>query len=283
MDKLHFFEVDKNYISYLKKFENRIPNISYETNDKFVCGIVLKINDHNYYAPISSFNKQQRTNMLIHNEQNNPISSIRFSYMFPAPPGTIAIKDFSKLDYGYKRLLMTELNYCNKNIEAILSKAKYVYNIGINRNHPLAQNCCNFNLLEAKSLEFTDRYLQATRKEIAATIDNSIPSIKKAIIRTYISEFPAIKHVSEHIAKEIHKLNQNNGHKLSIDDIKKEYKSLGMQLEQNPLPNIKDQFRNLQNITDEFKRINMIESRSQQQSNNSQAINKPMKIEPESL
>jgi hypothetical protein len=60
VDKLRFYDVDKDYIDLLSKYDSKLPAISYNKYDKFVCGIVLDINDINYYAPISSFNLQQK-------------------------------------------------------------------------------------------------------------------------------------------------------------------------------------------------------------------------------
>jgi len=95
MPNINFYDVNKEYIQYLKMFDSKIPNIDYSKHEKFVCGIVLQINGFNYFAPIPSFNKQQKTNILILNENGNPISSIRFSFMFPAPDEVLYRKDFA--------------------------------------------------------------------------------------------------------------------------------------------------------------------------------------------
>lgn len=39
----------------------KVPNIGYAGHTRFVCGIVLKIHDANYFAPISSNTKKFRT------------------------------------------------------------------------------------------------------------------------------------------------------------------------------------------------------------------------------
>ena len=65
MGQFKFYEVDKLYVNFLQKHESKIPNISYANNDKFICGILFSVNDIDYYSPISSFNKQQKTNILI--------------------------------------------------------------------------------------------------------------------------------------------------------------------------------------------------------------------------
>jgi len=167
MKVIKFYDIDKDYIKYLKSFENKIPDISYDKHDKFICGVVLDINNVNYFAPISSFNKKQKTNLLIYNERSEVKGSIRSSFMFPAFDNVIKEKDFSTENYGYKRLLMSELNYCNNIIDDIISKANKIYKIGISKNHPLKQNCCNFKLLENKMLVYMTKY--ETEKRVAVT------------------------------------------------------------------------------------------------------------------
>ena len=82
MEKLlDFYEVSADYISYLLRFDSKVPKIDYSTtskHDKFLCGIVLTINGQDYFAPISSFTTQQRTNLVIKNEEGKTLSSIRF-------------------------------------------------------------------------------------------------------------------------------------------------------------------------------------------------------------
>ena len=74
---LKFYDIDENYIKYLQTIDRQVPNIHYSTNNKFVCGIVLEINNIKYYAPISHTIKKYKTSKLIYNN-NKPISSIRF-------------------------------------------------------------------------------------------------------------------------------------------------------------------------------------------------------------
>jgi protein AbiQ len=63
---INFYTVSKEYIKYLKNFENKIPNVEYkDRKDKFFCGVVLTINNLNYFAPISSYNQRKRTNIIM--------------------------------------------------------------------------------------------------------------------------------------------------------------------------------------------------------------------------
>lgn len=150
MSKFKFYEVDKEYVKFLQKHEGKIPNISYDTNDKFVCGVLFDINGIKYFAPVSSFTKQQKTNVLIKSASGKIISSVRLSFMFPIPDQLVRVKDFSREENRYKRLLMEELDFCNKNSHKIVKKALYIYQaVKDGSDALLKKNCCNFDRLES--------------------------------------------------------------------------------------------------------------------------------------
>ena len=145
-----FYDVDANYIHYLQQFEPKVPRVEYSNNSKFVCGVVLSINDIDYYAPVSHFNKPQQTNFPIRHK-GNVISTIRFCFMFPAISEVLHEIDFAKIaitDLPYAQLLNIEYEYCKINIDNILSKATKVYTMGTNPEDWNYRNCCNFKLLE---------------------------------------------------------------------------------------------------------------------------------------
>lgn len=148
---LKFYDVDYDYIKYLKAIDPKVPNIMYEGNDKFVCGIVLSIRGINYYAPISHFNKAQRTNFPIY-DKGKIISTIRFCFMFPAILSVLSKKDFQTINAEnpkYVDLLKTEYTYCKAHEEEIRKKAFAVYKIGCNPKHPYFKDCCDFKALES--------------------------------------------------------------------------------------------------------------------------------------
>lgn len=158
--QLKFYEVDAKYIRYLKvEGDNKIPNIDYEKHKKFFCGIVLTINNFNYFAPVSSYHKKAHTTFLIMDKDKKtkgfkPISSLRFSFMFPCPIEYLTQKDFSKEEQKYQMLLRKELHYCNINREKIAQKANEVYKLGLKKESRKKFNICDFKLLEEKCLEY---------------------------------------------------------------------------------------------------------------------------------
>ncbi|MCI8999497.1 MAG: hypothetical protein HFJ26_00815 [Clostridia bacterium] len=116
----------------------------------------------NYFAPVSSYNKKAHTVFLIKDKDKKtremrPISSLRFSFMFPCPIEYLNQKDFSKEDKKYQVLLRKELHYCNRNREKIKKQANEVYNLGLKEEKRKKFNICDFKKLEEKCLEYVQR------------------------------------------------------------------------------------------------------------------------------
>ena len=163
---IDFYNPDLAYMKYLSQFDDKVPFSDYQEQgrqEKFQCGIVLRVNNHDYYAPVSHFNKSQPSNFIIKNERGNAVASIRFSFMVPIPSELVKRKEIAKEpSLTHRRFLNWELNYCRKNAKAIFSTAKFVYDAFTNANHEMhsimVKNCCDFKLLEAKSAEFIRDY-----------------------------------------------------------------------------------------------------------------------------
>ena len=152
---IKFYEVQEDYTDFLRSAESRIPTINYINNNKFLCGVVFSIEKFNYYAPISSFNQKQFTNMPIYHN-GKIISTVRFSYMFPCPENVLTEKDFLlEPDIKYRDLLLNELAYCNSHYDDIKKKAAYIYKRYLTgKDTVLLNHCCNFPVLEEKMQEY---------------------------------------------------------------------------------------------------------------------------------
>ena len=164
MARLKFYEVDEVYISFLTDVDARVPRINYSDEGrrrKFLCGIVLKVNNHAYFAPVSSFRKQLRSNYIIKDRKGHPVASLRFSYMIPVPLDVLQLKDLNKEDPKYRNFLDIELRYINKNVRAILTRAKYVYNSVVEKaDSEMVRTCCNFKALEIACFEYMKAHVK---------------------------------------------------------------------------------------------------------------------------
>ncbi|MGN1468208.1 MAG: type III toxin-antitoxin system ToxN/AbiQ family toxin [Ruminococcus sp.] len=183
MEKLKFYLVPYDYIQYLQNAEieargfSRVPNLDYGNNrkQKFVCGVVLSINNIDYFAPITSYKINKPDNFLIMNsKQNKVLSSLRFNYMFPVPMNIIKIYSFSNIsDLKYRSLVLEEYAYCIKNQNVIKKLANRTYKrVLLGKDMGLVYNSCDFKLLEEKCRE----YIQAHQQEQQPILPNQIPN-----------------------------------------------------------------------------------------------------------
>lgn len=164
MDKLNFYIADLTYVEFLKSIElekrgfSRIPNMDYgvQRKSKFLCGVVLRINNMNYYVPVTSYKQQKPDNFLIKTANGQVVSSLRFNYMFPVPKDLIFERIISnEPDQAYRALLSQELQYCIKNQQKIQYLAERTYKrVLLGKNPGLVINSCDFRLLEQAYLSY---------------------------------------------------------------------------------------------------------------------------------
>ena len=160
MEELKFYTVDENYLNVLRELQSGIPNIKYKSgNKKFFCGIVMRVNNFDYYVPVSSkINVTKNLNFVVAKKNNkNFYFSLRFPFMFPVPKDKVFELNIDKdiKDSLYKNLLWREIIHCNKNKVIIKKMAKKIYFLKAeNLNTKLANKCLDFKLLEKKCLEY---------------------------------------------------------------------------------------------------------------------------------
>ena len=141
--KLNLYSVSDKYIKYLRKFEDKIYDNKEEirVRTRKYLGIVLTINNCNYYIPMSSPKKsdyidyekriiRKDTKTIIRIDNGNRLyGTLRISNMIPVPitelePYMIETEQ----DRKYKEVILGELRYINNNVEKITKNAKIVYN-----------------------------------------------------------------------------------------------------------------------------------------------------------
>lgn len=161
MASLNLFEISDDYINYLHSIDSLVPTTKQETRKfkrKYI-GIVFNINEFNYYVNLSSF-KSKHFNMKesIDFIKIGNKSVINLNNMIPIIDSELTKIDINKEeDVKYKNLLIEEYRIISKKEKIILKNAKIVYNQKINNpDGKLAKRCCDFKLLEEKSLEFQE-------------------------------------------------------------------------------------------------------------------------------
>ena len=166
LGKLNFYIIDEDYINYLSDFDKHIAYNKNETRPYI--GVVLIIQEHYYFAPLFSPKKKHKSykeNLsffkIVNLKTKSDLGIIRFTDMIPVLLENVCLLDAKTKSYGYKRLLSEQYSYINlpQNKQKIMDKAEKIYNIVTSEsNSKMAKFykglCCNFKLLEEKSLTY---------------------------------------------------------------------------------------------------------------------------------
>ena len=173
-DKLYFITLTSNYLKYLGIYENKV---SLKANRPFI-GIVFKVNNKEYFAPLSSpkeKHKRMKTNIDFFKIDKGNLGIINFNNMIPVINNDLCrnkldlemlSKSLNTDDIKYFRLLKNQLEYCEKNKNIILAKAEKIYNIFTKNLDKLSESqkkmyrrVNNFKVLEHASKEFEKEYI----------------------------------------------------------------------------------------------------------------------------
>lgn len=171
--KLNLYSVSDKYINYLRQFEDKIYDNKEEirAHERKYIGVVLTVNEFNYYIPMSSpkksdyididkniIRKDTKTIIRIH-ESNRLYGTLRISNMIPVPITELEPYMVSnETDSKYKELILGELRYINNNSNKIIKYAKTVYNQKIkNIDIGYIKNTVDFKLLEEKLKEWNEK------------------------------------------------------------------------------------------------------------------------------
>lgn len=158
-DKLNFYKSNKTYVDFLRAEETKIRGISYiprldyipPQKEKFMCGVILRIGQMDYLAPISHYKTQQRNNVLLYDSDGKVLSSVRLNYMFPIFTQFYQLYDFSKeTDIKYRGVVYQEWNSANAQRETIRRLALKTYQTvrGLKSQNKDFNWACDFGLLE---------------------------------------------------------------------------------------------------------------------------------------
>ena len=164
--KLNLYSVSDKYIKYLRQFDDKIYDNKEEirTHERKYLGVVLTVNEFNYYIPMSSpkksdyidfykkiIRKDTKTIIRIH-EGNRLYGTLRISNMIPVPITELEpYITLNETDSKYKEVILGELRFINNNTSKIIKYAKTVYNQKIkNMDIGYIKNTVDFKLLEDK-------------------------------------------------------------------------------------------------------------------------------------
>ena len=154
MDNIKFYEISNKYIDYLSPhaphlFLNKKPR---QRNERKYIGIILHINNVDYFAPLSSFKPKHKTmdEMLDFIKIKN-YAVINLNNMFPVPQSECTYVDIAQeKDLRYRSLLLSEYRYIKSIQEKIRKNALVIYKHKLEKGNStgVAKRCNDFTLLE---------------------------------------------------------------------------------------------------------------------------------------
>ncbi len=162
LQKIIIIEVSDQYINYMMNFfKNTMLSNKEKTrvHPRKYIGVILKVNNFNYFAPLSSpkpsdynsngsIKKSTYSILRITKTSKNKlvlIGTIKLNNMIPVPLSEINYYNTAEeSDVKYKSLIFDELKWIKKNTDLIYKKAKYLYTIKINESTIINGNNMKF-------------------------------------------------------------------------------------------------------------------------------------------
>lgn len=161
MENLKLYEISHRYIDYLLLFAPHLfqTKKTHQQNERKYIGIILYVNDMNYFAPLSSFKeKHKQMNEGLDFIKIKDYAVINLNNMFPVPDTEYTYVDISKeRNLKYKSLLLAEYRFIKSIQDKIRKNAITLYNHKLRNGNStaLAIRCNDFLLLETACKKFT--------------------------------------------------------------------------------------------------------------------------------
>ena len=101
-DKLKWYIVEKEYVNYLRRFDNKVENINYNDRFKPYLGIIVAIEEINYYVPISSvkdkhYKMNEDLDFIKINENDRILGVLNLNNMIPIGDENVKILKYSEI------------------------------------------------------------------------------------------------------------------------------------------------------------------------------------------
>jgi len=170
---MDWYVVDKGYVAHLYKYDYRVGHVEYGDKLKLHVGILIEIDGFKYYVPVSSPKAKHETmsngldfHKIIDSANGTLYAVININNMIPVPDKYVTqlkyneVQNFrtfasekEKTDYIY--LLQKEKSIIDQLETTLTNKAMKLHEkVTANPDSSLAKRCCNFSLLQEKSLEY---------------------------------------------------------------------------------------------------------------------------------
>lgn len=163
MKLLKIYNINNEYIDYLRKFDSRVP---FNKNGKWpFVGVVYECNGCLYFAPLSipkpKHKKMSNGRPDVLKIKNGDLGVVNINNMIPVPNKCLTetiptIEIRNEEDRKYKKLLEEQITYLNNHKTLLYDKVSKFYT-QYSKGHlgnRLSAITCDLKLLEIKSKEF---------------------------------------------------------------------------------------------------------------------------------
>ena len=163
-NQLMLVKLDTAYCNYLRSFDKKVP---YNFNEKELrpfIGVLFKIDDLMYFAPLSSPKPKylkMKSKLDFFKIDNGKLGVINFNNMLPVCEDNITKLDLdkeclTKSEEKYTKLLKEQIYWLNRNDEKLYGRSKKLYDKYVlgTLDSNIAKRCCDFKLLEDKCMEY---------------------------------------------------------------------------------------------------------------------------------
>ena len=158
---MKLYRVNDNYVNYLKTFDSKVQD-NYKGKRAYV-GIILTIDIHQYFAPLSSYKASQEkikrndTVFKLHarNNEEDKLGLIHINNMIPILTSEIQEINFKEERKDYAILLRKQYQFILSNVDDINNQTQRLYKRVVEKNDPFhTRLSCNFKLLEKEYINF---------------------------------------------------------------------------------------------------------------------------------
>ena len=158
-----FYEIDDDYIDYLRKFDSKVLSTKdgVRKHSRKYIGIMMHNGNYKYFIPLSSYKSKTYDSMYESKslKKIGRLAVLRINNMIPVIDEVIHQVNFGVItDQKYKYLLQSEYRKIKSREKEIRTDSRIVYYYRLNdknKDKGLYNLCCDYKLLEEKS----DKYL----------------------------------------------------------------------------------------------------------------------------
>ena len=162
--KFKIVKIDYRYCNYLRKYDNKVVYNSGSKELRPFVGVLFTINKNEYFAPLSSpkeKHKKIRNTLDLIKIDKGRLGVINFNNMIPTHKLFYREFNLNKKTNNIEELkvinlMKKQLRWLTIDKKEIYTKSRLLYNLYKNNKLPknVKDRCCNFLLLEEKSIEY---------------------------------------------------------------------------------------------------------------------------------